>query len=477
MDTLMPEISEQSAITQTAPSRVAELQQLDSMRSLPVAEIEILAQHATLRLFEPHSTIAFEGNPARHIFLLLSGTVEQTMRDQDGDDILLSPLGPGDLFGEGVLFGLRYRRTSVRSLTRVCVLQFKAADLQHNADQLAQFFSSLRVRFRERLLQTTLARVSLLAPLTPVERLDISQQLDDQRIERNVEIIRAGGTSEGLYIIAEGQAVVVHNGQRIAVLEQGDVFGEMSLLDNQPHEATIVALTPVHLLILPRRTLDYLLRRRSDVADGLQQLARQRRERDRAPEHIVLMERLIATGIVRGKLALARQPELCDPNCHRCEDACASRFELPRLHFSGQSFGKLEAADTCRHCQWGAECVESCPENAIRLDQTGYLVITDRCTGCGACVTACPYDAISQVPIYPENNSLLSWLLRHTSRVEPSMLRANKCDACSGYDDHACISACPSNALHWIPVEQLLHSTSTRSEQPWLKQQAPPSLG
>lgn len=461
----MPGTAEHPASLQAASSRIAELQQLDSMRDLPLDEIELLAELPTLRVFEQQSTIVVEGDSARHVFLLLSGALKQTMRDQDGDDILLSPLGPGDLFGEGVLFGVRYRRTSVHTVTRAHLLQFKVSDLQAHADRLTHFFASLRMRFRERLLQTTLARVSLLAPLTPVERLDISQQLDDRRFERNGEIIRAGGSSEGLYIIAEGQAIVVHDGQQIAVLEPGDVFGEMSLLDNEPHEASIVALTPVHLLILPRRTFDYLVARRSDVAEGLQQLAQQRRHHDRQAGHIVVMERLVATGVVRGKMALARQTELCDPTCHLCQDACAKRFELPRLGFSGQMFGAIEAADSCHNCRWGAECVEACPEDAIRLNQDGYFVVTDRCTGCGDCVTACPYDAINQVPVYPATNFVLGWLLRHTRRVEPVMLRANKCDACSGYDDHACISACPSNALHWIPVEQLFQ-TSFRQPQP-----------
>ena len=447
-----------------ALSRVAELQQLDSIQSLPLAEVRLLSEHATLRLFEPHTTIMAEGNPSRHVFLLLSGTAKQTMRDQDGDDLVLTLLGRGDLFGEGVLFGLRDRRTTVHTLTRVYVLQFKAADLLGHADQLTTLFSSLRVRFRERLLQITLGRVTLLAPLTPAERLDISQQLDDLRVERGTEIIRAGEMSEGLYIIAEGQAVVVHQEAQIAVLEPGSVFGEMSLLDDEPHEATIVALTPVHLLILPRITFDYLLARRADVAAGLHQLAQQRRRHDREPDHIAVMEGLIETGIIRGKLALVRQPDLCDPNCHRCRDACGARFELPRLDFSGQFFGSFESADVCRHCQWGAECVAACPEDAFRLNQDGHLIVTDRCTGCGACVDACPYHAINQVPVYPAANTPLAWLLRHTHRVEPAMLRANKCDACYGYDDHACISACPTNALQWIPVEQLLQTTAQRAE-------------
>lgn len=437
--------------------RVAALQQLDSMRHLPLAELEVLAQHTVLRMFEPYTTIIAEQSVARHIYLLVAGNVEQSMHGDEGGDITLALLGRGDLFGEGGLFGVRYRRTSVRTTSRSSVLQFHNAALQANIEQLPQFYTTLRTRFRERLLQTTLARVPLLATLTAFERLSMAQQIEDQRIDRGVDILKTGGMSAGLYILAEGQATVLHDGQPLAVLSPGELFGEMSLLDNTPHEATITALTPVHLLVLPRPTLEYLLRQRPDVATGLQQLAHQRKQTDRTPEHIGITEQLIATGIVRGRQALVRQPERCDPDCHRCETACDERFGQARLHFSNSLFGSLEAADTCRHCQWSAECVEACPEDAFRMDQNGHLIVTDRCTGCGECVLACPYDAIDLQPVYPATNHLLSWLLRHVGKQQPAQHRANKCDACSGYEDHACVSACPTGALQWIPVEALYH--------------------
>jgi Fe-S-cluster-containing hydrogenase component 2 len=34
--------------------------------------------------------------------------------------------------------------------------------------------------------------------------------------------------------------------------------------------------------------------------------------------------------------------------------------------------------------------------------------------------------------------------------------RANKCDLCHGYEDMVCISACPTGALRYVPVEEIL---------------------
>ncbi len=440
--------------------RVAELMQLDSMQQLPSAEVQLLAQHATLRAFEPQMTVTVEQSVARSVFLLVSGSAEQSMGDAEGNDVTLALLGRGDVFGEGGLFGLRYRRTSVRAASRSYCLQLRYSDLQAYAEQLPEFFNTLRTQFRERLLQTTLARVPLLSGLNPLERLSLTHQLDDRRVERGTVIMEVGGMSDGLYVIAEGQVTVEHNGRVVAVLQPGDLFGEMSLLDNAPHDAAIIALTPVHLLMLPRSSFDYVLAARGDIVRGLEQLATERRRADRTLPHIETTERLIKTGIVRGEFALVRQPQLCAPDCHRCETACGDRFDVPRLHFSGAVFGSLEAADLCRHCQWSAECVEACPTDAFRLDQSGHLIITDRCIGCGMCVAACPYDAINQVPVYPATNNPFVWLMRKAGKQQPAMLRANKCDACHGFDDHACISACPTGALQWLPVESLYSQAS-----------------
>jgi len=61
-------------------------------------------------------------------------------------------------------------------------------------------------------------------------------------------------------------------------LGPGDFFGEMSLLDGQPRSATVVAETPLRLLVIHSRNFHYLLAevpeltgrswRRSRVASG-----------------------------------------------------------------------------------------------------------------------------------------------------------------------------------------------------------------
>ena len=80
-------------------------------------------------------------------------------------------------------------------------------------------------------------------------------------------IIRAGEPGEEFFLIVEGTARVHVSAKKRLRLQPGDFFGEMSLLDGEPRSATVVAETPLRLLVIDRRNFSALL----DQAPGLTQ--------------------------------------------------------------------------------------------------------------------------------------------------------------------------------------------------------------
>jgi CRP-like cAMP-binding protein len=78
--------------------------------------------------------------------------------------------------------------------------------------------------------------------------------LEKRRFKRSEPIVAAGQKTGFLFIILSGKCNVVvnANGKEIvlATLGAGQCVGEMSLLDNQPHSATVVADTQVDALVL-----------------------------------------------------------------------------------------------------------------------------------------------------------------------------------------------------------------------------------
>jgi len=262
--------------------------------------------------------------------------------------------------------------------------------------------------------------------------------------------------------------VVEQGGQAIAHLDEGDFFGEMALLARSRHGADVRALTPVEVLRLPAEDFERLLGEQPELEFQLREIVGRRlaenaaMHRDQARTN--QLAGAIKRGLLRGTHVLVRNPLLCEPNCRACEDACATRHGQPRIHLDGVQLNGLDVTDSCRQCRVGAECVEACPVDAIQWNENGALIITDSCNGCGACVPACPYDAVQMVTRDQPYVSPLALLWQRLKRLKNPTIplvaaqpaqRADKCDLCHGYDDLACVAACPTGALRLVPVEEL----------------------
>jgi CRP-like cAMP-binding protein len=72
-------------------------------------------------------------------------------------------------------------------------------------------------------------------------------------------LIRAGEPGDEFFLIVEGTARVHVSARKRLRLRPGDFFGEMSLLDGEPRSATVVAETPLRLLVISRRNFQALL--------------------------------------------------------------------------------------------------------------------------------------------------------------------------------------------------------------------------
>ena len=74
-------------------------------------------------------------------------------------------------------------------------------------------------------------------------------------------IIREGGYSNDFYAIEDGTVKVEREGEHLADLGPGDVFGEQGLLEKQERSATVVATSPVRLIRIEHWELSRMSRR------------------------------------------------------------------------------------------------------------------------------------------------------------------------------------------------------------------------
>jgi CRP/FNR family cyclic AMP-dependent transcriptional regulator len=73
-------------------------------------------------------------------------------------------------------------------------------------------------------------------------------------------LTRAGEPGDEFFLIIDGTARVEVSAEKQVPLHPGEFFGEMSLLDGGPRSATVVADTPVRLLVISRRHFSVLLK-------------------------------------------------------------------------------------------------------------------------------------------------------------------------------------------------------------------------
>src|SRR5579871_6413287 len=100
-----------------------------------------------------------------------------------------------------------------------------------------------------------LAEVAHLRELSDGERAALAERIDLQRYQAGEMIFNFGDPGHALYIVRSGEVEIFlknDQGEKI-VLETagaGDVFGEVSLLDDGTRTAWVVALTDAELLRL-----------------------------------------------------------------------------------------------------------------------------------------------------------------------------------------------------------------------------------
>jgi serine/threonine protein phosphatase PrpC len=86
-------------------------------------------------------------------------------------------------------------------------------------------------------------------------RLRVGRIVNELFVTPNQEIMKQGELGDTLYVVVQGQVSVQIDGREVAVLSEGEHFGELALIDSDPRSASVVAKGFGHLLSIERDTL------------------------------------------------------------------------------------------------------------------------------------------------------------------------------------------------------------------------------
>lgn len=141
-----------------------------------------------------------------------------------------------------------------------------------------------------------LRRVPLFSLLTVTQAEVISGAVTKQRYKRGEVLVEQGQKSNALAILLTGRARVISADSRgreviLATLGPGDYIGEMSIIDNEPHSATVRAEVQTDVLLLGRADFARCLAENASMSLVVMRgLVKRLRHADRKIESLALLD-------------------------------------------------------------------------------------------------------------------------------------------------------------------------------------------
>ena len=236
-----------------------------------------VAHSLTILRLKDGDLVMRQGDAGDSLFLVASGELRVFVN---------TPAGPKDvahlfentLFGEMALITGQPRTASVAVVGEADVIQVSKKALLHVIAGVPSVREALDRFSRERLIKNLLQTSPLFVPFTKSQQGELLRRFEGHELEDGVTIIREGERGQGLFLILSGEVdVISHEAStepvNLARLRAGDMFGEMSLVTDQPTSATVRTATAATVLFLAREYVERLAEAVPQVQAYFEQLA------------------------------------------------------------------------------------------------------------------------------------------------------------------------------------------------------------
>jgi CRP-like cAMP-binding protein len=236
------------------------LPQIPLFSDLPPDAFVQLFERCPLRRYAMGEEIIAQGTMGHCFYVICAGSVA-VFRRQDGKRTQITTLPEGSFFGEIALLSGSPRAASVESASdETQLLEISTSLLTELSRRYPTVARALRKFYRQRLLSNVMNTSRLFQPFNKADRRELVRRFRWRDVRKGEVIVREGTEADGLYVVLSGEVEVRKGHQTVlAKLNEGDLFGEISLLTKAAATATVISTRRTSLLCLPRADFDSLI--------------------------------------------------------------------------------------------------------------------------------------------------------------------------------------------------------------------------
>jgi CRP/FNR family cyclic AMP-dependent transcriptional regulator len=130
----------------------------------------------------------------------------------------------------------------------------------------------------EEMDESRLASIELFSSLSKRERSELATHADDIDVAEGTHLVREGEFAYEFFVIEDGSAEVLRDGEHVADLGPGDFLGEMGIVTGSPRNASVVARERTRVIVLSEQDFRGMARSFPGVAERIREAVRERSE-------------------------------------------------------------------------------------------------------------------------------------------------------------------------------------------------------
>jgi CRP-like cAMP-binding protein len=242
---------------------VKSLSEIPLLVGLSLEVIEKLADRVQWQQLAEGETLFRKGEPGSSMYIVDTGSLNVVIEDPHGRELVLKEAGHGEVIGEISLVDQEPRAASVIAVTEAALYRLDRDDFLEVVDQYpAAMVDSIRdvsAYLRFGYTVETLRSLPLFEGVPEDILFELASKMERVNLATDETLFYKGDPADSLYLVKSGWVKIVtedSSGGEL-MLNQcgiGETIGEMSLLDDNPRSASVIALSPVEMLKLNRDT-------------------------------------------------------------------------------------------------------------------------------------------------------------------------------------------------------------------------------